>query len=58
MSEKQNTEKAARTMRHANETGRQDKAVPAQQELQQPDHAKARPPRDHGASNAGEDGGA
>lgn len=57
-SRQSDTEKAARDMRRANETGRPDKAVKAQQELQRPEHAKARPPRGQGPSNAGEDGGA
>lgn len=58
MSQKnQDMEKAARKMRHANAANRDDQAFSAQQELQQPEHAKARPPRSQN-SNAGEDGGA
>jgi len=54
-------EKHAHTMRRAHETGSEDmqqKAVDAHLELTQPEHAKGRPLRPHGCSNAGNDGGA
>ena len=54
-------EKAARTLRRANQAGAQatDRhAAAAQQEINRPEQAKARPKRDDGKSNAGNDGGA
>ena len=51
----------AETMRRAHQTGdrrHQSEAVEAQHELQQPEHAKGRPPGTRGSSNAGNDGGA
>jgi len=54
-------EKEARTLRQANAAGEHAthrRSVRAQQEIDRPDHAKARPKRDQGPSNAGNDGGA
>jgi hypothetical protein len=59
-SEEQKLEALAATMRRAHETAEADheqKAVDAHHELNRPDHAKGRPFRDHGCSNAGNDGG-
>jgi len=65
-SDDQRLEEHASTMRRANEGGgeardhadRQQKAIDAQNELHQPEHAKGRPLPEHKWSNAGNDGGA